>query len=296
MSLTLACIGGRAAFDLLHNGALSAERLGSQDTPFGPSQPIYRCACEYGDFLYLCRHGENGYETTSSFINYRANIYALRSMDTDAIISWSETRAVSHNYNIGQYVVIDDLIDETVSRPRTFFENRWLGRLRHWPVFCPRLQEAFVEALKREDCTHADRGVYVCIEGPRQETPAEARKYAVLGGDLIGDTLAPEVFLAKELEMHYASLCYVARYAETGTRYAAFEDGRVLEESVLQGRAASAVERLPKVIEHVCAFMQKNGLEVDEPMDVGPRRTADLDWRQWFSEMSERRNHEEETT
>lgn len=121
MAVTLACIGGRDAYNLLQNGALVAERLGPQTTPFGDSQPIYRCESRFGGFFFLSRHGETGYERTPSFVNYRANIYALKDLGARAIVSWSETRAISHNFKIGQYVIVDDLLDETVSRPQTFF-------------------------------------------------------------------------------------------------------------------------------------------------------------------------------
>jgi 5'-methylthioadenosine phosphorylase len=286
MSITLACIGGRAAYDLVSRDAFVAERLGARATPFGQSQPIYRCQSRAGEFLLLCRHGEAGYEVTPGLINYRANIYALKELNVQAIISWSETYAISHNFKIGQFVIVDDLIDETVSRPCTFFDNQELGHLRNWPVFCPTLRRAFADALTEEGCTFADRGVYVCIEGPRQETPAEARKYASYGGELIGQTLAPEVFLARELQMSYASLCYVARYAETGTPYPAFESGRVLSEAVLAQRANAAVERLPGIIDRLCAALhEKPGVvQADESIELPPPNgPRDGNWREWFN-------------
>ena len=85
--------------------------LGPQATPFGNSQPIYRCRARSGEFLFLSRHGESGYERTPSFVNYRANVYALKDLGTRSIVSWSETRAISHNFKIGQYVVVDDVVD-----------------------------------------------------------------------------------------------------------------------------------------------------------------------------------------
>lgn len=285
MAITLACIGGRAAHQLVVQSAFRSTRLGPRPTPFGDSQPIYRCQSRSGDFLLLCRHGEAGYEVTPSLINYRANVYALKDLGVEAIMSWSETRAISHNFTIGEYVVVDDLIDETVARPRTFFDNKELGHIRNWPVFCPTLRKAFVAALTEKKYDYTDRGVYVCIEGPRQETPAEARKYAGDGGELIGQTLAPEVFLARELQMNYASLCFVARYAETGTPFPAFESGRVLNESVLAERAEAAVQRLPDILHRVCDELQakagtlREELRYGMPATNGPRNGQ---WRSWF--------------
>jgi len=290
MSLTLACIGGTAAYDLLRAGALVARRLGPQATPFGLSQPIFQCESSAGEFLFLSRHGESGYDLAPTFVNYRANIYALKELGVQAIVSWSETRAITHNFKIGQYVVVDDLIDETTCRANTFFENQGLGVVRQWPVFCPTLRAAFEATLCEERCEHTSSGIYVCVEGPRRETPAEARKYASYGGELIGMTLAPEVFLAKELQMCYASICYVASYVENGSEFRPFENGRVLEKAVEARRASTAVERLPMLLERLCLVLSRNGRQChcEDSMahhirggQVGP------DWRSWFEEVGE---------
>ena len=86
MNAHLACIGGTLAYDLLREGALVAKRLGAQGTPFGDSQPIYLCESRFGEFLFLSRHGESGYDLTPSFVNYRANIYALKDLGVRAIV------------------------------------------------------------------------------------------------------------------------------------------------------------------------------------------------------------------
>lgn len=285
MALTLACIGGRDAYNLLRQGAFVAERLGPRATPFGESQPIFRCQSRFGGFHFLSRHGESGYDRTPSFVNYRANLYALKDLGTRAIVSWSETRAISHNYTIGQYVVVDDLVDETVWRPQTFFHDRGLGHLRQWPVFCPSLRKALLDTLEQENCEFTGRGVYVCVEGPRHETPAETRKYAAFGGELLGQALSPEVFLAKELQMCYASLCYVGRYAEDGTNYRPFEDGRVLSEEVERQRATAAVERMPRLLERFCELLPQTPAICHCESSMAPHVTngqLGMDWRQWF--------------
>lgn len=285
MAVTLACIGGRAAYDLLHAGALVAERLGPRPTPFGESQPIFRCESRFGGFYFLSRHGETSYERTPTFVNYRANIYALKDLNVRSIISWSETRGISHNFKIGQYVVVDDLVDETRSRPQTFFANRGLGHIRQWPVFCPSLRKALIDSLSAEDCEYTDRGVYICVEGPRHETPAETRKYASYGGELLGQALVPEIFLARELQMCYASLCYVARYAEDGTNYRPFEDGRALAEKTERERATAAVERIPRLLERFARMLtQTPSLCRCESSMQAHTSSGDLewDWRSWF--------------
>jgi 5'-methylthioadenosine phosphorylase len=288
MNATTACIGGTAAYDLLREGALVAERLGPQATPFGESQPIYLCATRFGEFYFLSRHGESGFNIVPSFVNYRANIYALKDLGVRGIVSWSETRAISHNYKIGQYVIVDDLIDETHSRPNTFFRNRGLGVIRQWPVFCPSLRHAFATTLADEECDFVDHANYVCIEGPRRETPAEVRKYAAFGGELLGTTLAPEVFLAKELQMCYASLCYVASYAETGSDFRPFENGRTLEQQVQDARARAAVERVPRLLETLTKVLPHTpGIchcESSMQHHVANGQIG-WDWRTWFDDQ-----------
>jgi len=286
MNPSLACIGGTAAYDLLRDGAFVTRRLGPQKTPFGQSQPIHLCGSRHGQFYFLSRHGERGYELAPSFVNYRANIYALKDLGARAIVSWSETRAICHNYSIGEFVLVSDLLDETVLRANTFFENRGLGLVRQWPVFCPSLREALSTTFDAENCAYSDHGTYVCIEGPRRETPAEARKYASFGAELLGTTLAPEVFLAKELQMCYASICYVAAYAESGSEFRPFENGRVLETPAQRARAARAVERLPRVLERLCDVLQRTPGVCHCESSMQHHISAgqiDIDWRTWFA-------------
>ena len=285
MKGTLACIGGTAAYDLLREGALLAKRLGPQATPFGESQPIYLCETRFGGFYFLSRHGESGFNLAPSFVNYRANIYALKDLGVRAIVSWSETRAICHNYRIGQYVVVDDIADETHSRPTTFFENRGLGVVRQWPVFCPSLRRALATGLGEEGCDFVDHAVYVCVEGPRRETAAEVRKYAAYGGELLGTTLAPEAFLAKELQMCYASLCYVASYAEIGSDFRPFEDGRTLEREVQEQRAGAAIERLPRLLDRLTQVLRHTpGIchcESSMQHHIASGQVG-WDWQTWF--------------
>ncbi|MDX2198561.1 MAG: MTAP family purine nucleoside phosphorylase [Phycisphaerae bacterium] len=282
-----ACIGGTAAYDLLQEGAFVAERLGTQQTPFGESQPLFLCRSNAGAFYFLSRHGETGYDLAPSFVNYRANVFALKCLGVQSIVSWSETRAINHNFQIGQYVLVDDLIDETRCRAHTFFEQQGLGRVRQWPLFCPTLRTALATTLTEEFCTYAQRGLYVCVEGPRQETAAEAHKYESFGGQLIGQSLAPEVFLAKELQMCYASVCYVASYAENGSNYRPFEAGRVLTLEMERERAAAAIERLPRLLDRLADVLQRTAgactCERSMQSHVGSGQIGP-DWRTWFEE------------
>lgn len=221
-------IGGSQAYDLLKTGDISGERLGPINTPFGPSQPIYRLDDKFGDAFFLSRHGEKGYSITAPFVNYRANIYALKDIGVRCIISWSGPGAINTDFKIGQYVIVDDIIDETRTRKSTFFENKGVGFIRQNPVFCPTLRALIRDSLSSLSAAFTDKGTYVCTDGPRLETPAEIRKFSIIGADLVGMTLSPEVFLAKELEMCYASICYITNYAE-GLVERPFKPGELFE-------------------------------------------------------------------
>ena len=289
MTPALACIGGTAAYDLLREGALVARRLGPQRTPFGESQPIYLCETRGEPFYFLSRHGERGYELAPSFVNYRANIYALKDLGVRSVVSWTDTRALNHNYKIGQYVLISDLIDETTSRPTTFFQNQGLGVVRQWPVFCPSLRSALSTTLTEERHRFDSEAVYVCVEGPRRETPAEARKYASYGGDLLGTTLAPEVFLAKELQMCYASIAFVSACGENGSDFRPFENGRVLSAETQQQRARAAVERLPRILDRLVDVLPHTPGVCQCESSMQHHITSGQigwDWRTWFDRES----------
>lgn len=260
MSNALACIGGLAAHQLLRDRGLISERLGPQNTPYGDSQPVVACETASGTYFFLARYGECDAPIPPRYVNYRANLHALKTLGVGRVVAWNDSRAISHNYRVGQFVIVDDLIDETVTPPTSFFETLDMAHVRQWPIFCPSLREHLTTALENtDDCELADRGVYVCVEGHRQETPAEARKLAGFGGDLIGRALAPEAFLARELELAYACVCYVATYAETGSSARPFERGEVLASHVEQQRVAAAVGRLPVVMERLVEVLRSNG-------------------------------------
>jgi len=250
---TLAIIGGSKAYQLLQEGRLGGERLGEVKTPYGPSQPVYRLGGELAGALFLSRHGERGYTVSAPFVNYRANIYALKELGAQCVLSWSGPGAIGRDFAIGQYVVVDDLVDETCERESTFFKGKGWGFVRQNPVFCPTLRHTLCQALNGLDLPFAERGTYVCTQGPRLETPAEIRKFASFGCDLVGMTLCPEVFLAKELEMCYAAICYVTNYAE-GIRERAFKPGELFEglsTEAEQKAVAAAVEQFPAILSAV---------------------------------------------
>ena len=241
MGNQLAVIGGSQAYSLLESGEFTGERIPPINTPFGESQPIHTLQVSDQQVFFMSRHGERGYSIAAPWVNYRANIWALKELGTTCIVSWSGPGAIDESLKIGQFVLPDDLIDETKCRDYSFFKGTGWGFVRQNPVFCPCLREAIGVALGDLGLKFRDGGTYVCTEGPRLETPAEIRKFKLFGGDMVGMTLVPEVFLAKELEMCYASICYITNYAES-IREREFEPGALFE-GLLDSHEKEAVDR-----------------------------------------------------
>lgn len=289
MTNTFAVIGGSEAYNLLKSFALQGERIGQIETPFGDSQAIFKIDAGYGSFLFLSRHGEKGYSKTAPYVNYRANIYALKEHGIEQIISWSGPGAINSEYKIGQYVVVDDLIDETKNREYTFFKNKGIGFIRQSPVFCPGLRQSINDSLKSLKYDYAESGTYVCTQGPRLETPAEIRKYASFGSDLVGMTLIPEVFLAKELEMCYASICYVTNYAEgiVDREYRPGELFEGLSSDKDRKAVANSVSRFPVIIETLAGTINKHDLNCKCQLSMERYKKSGIisdDWHEWVAQ------------
>jgi 5'-methylthioadenosine phosphorylase len=211
-------------------------------TPYGFSNPVHLYEKDGFPFLFLSRHGERGYEVAAPYVNYRANVYAAKLLGVTRIIAWTGPGAISRRFLPGDLVLPDDLIDFTRARPATFYEGKGIGFLRQHPVFCEDLRNVLRRA-PRVVGGHGrlrDGATYVCTEGPRLETPAEIRFFAEAGADLVGMTLCPEAFLARELEICYAPVAYVTNYAE-GVRRMPYRRG-VLFEGMLPLPDTHAVE------------------------------------------------------
>lgn len=281
-----AVIAGSQGFRAVQSLGADARLLEPIPTPFGESAPVHETLVDGVEVYFLSRHGEAGYSITAPFVNYRANIWALKELRVTRIVAWSGPGAIDPSIPIGDILVPGDLIDETKGRDYTFFESLGIGFIRQNPVFCPDLSAA----LRREIETrlgHCRTGdVYVCTQGPRLETPAEIRKFGAYGGTLVGMTLVPEAFLAKELEMCYCPVCYITNYAE-GVVERSYQPG-VLFEGLLsedeKTRVDQAVEMLPRIAVsalvasrdvHACAC----GLSMERYRRSG--RVED-DWHKWI--------------
>ncbi|HUX08341.1 MAG TPA: MTAP family purine nucleoside phosphorylase [Acidobacteriota bacterium] len=186
-------------------------------TPFGSSNPIHLFEHGSVQFAVLSRHGEEGYAVSAPFVNDRANLWALKNLGIEKIISWSAPGSIDPNISPGDLVVPEDMLDWGQGARRelaTFFDGHGQGVIRSNPAFCPELRSAFLEVLQEKPFRTHEGGVYAATAGPRMETAAEVSAMAGMGASLVGMTLSPELWLARELELCYAAVCYSVNYAE----------------------------------------------------------------------------------
>ena len=288
----LALIGGSSAYRLLEQGkfqSVSASRIA--ETPFGNSAPLHFVSADDAgiSFVFISRHGERGYSVIAPDVNYRANIYALKEIGTRWIMSWSGPGSLNKDYSPGDLVLPDDLLDFTSGRKSTFFSGSGIGFIRQWPVFCPQMRVMLSEVCSGLGIEMKQGGTYAVTQGPRLETPAEIRMLATLGADLVGMTLAPEVFLARELEMSYHPLCYVTNMAE-GVQRAEYRGGELFEGMLsTEEREAieGAVDKFPLIAAALAGLIARSAPDQAESpfaksMDRYRRdsRLGD-DWRTW---------------
>ncbi len=146
-------------------------------------------------------------------INYRANLWALRELGVQRIISQNAIGSVNPMLRPGDIVISHDFLDRTKGRPLSLFDEEecWV-RVDMTEPFCPEVRQALLAATRGMPDRVIDRGVFACVEGPRFETPSEIRALQRDGADIVGTPLVPEVVLAREAEMCFASIAPVINY------------------------------------------------------------------------------------
>jgi len=261
MPVNVACIAGERIYSQWKAGRFSAEQIGPRETPFGKSSEIFLVQQEGQTFYLLPRHGLGLAKPAPSMVNYRANLYALKDLGVESVVAWGPGGAITHSIAVGDLVILSDVIDRTYLRKKTFFEDSPLGYLRQFPVFCPTLRQWIGEALHEMKLVYHGDGTAAVNEGPRLETPAEVRMLAGMGVAVVTHTFVPEVFLAKELEMCYAAVCYVVNYAETGSRHRPFAAGGLfggLSDQTELERLTGATEALTRMACYIAEAVANN--------------------------------------
>jgi 5'-methylthioadenosine phosphorylase len=182
------------------------------DTPFGkPSSPITVGTLAGKRVAFLARHGI-GHIYTPTEVNYRANIYAIKSLGIRRVVAVSACGSLRDDYAPGHLVLPDQLFDFTRSRPRSFFGDGLVAHISVADPFCDNLSKFMLKAVNQTGAIIHRGGSFITIEGPRFSTKAESNLYRAWGMDIIGMTTSPEAFLAREAELCYISLAHITDY------------------------------------------------------------------------------------
>jgi len=226
----LAFIGGSGLYKLKDLKVITREK---PQTPFGePSSPVTVAELNGRRVLFLARHGED-HSYPPHRVPYRANLWALRQLGAKKIITFNAVGGIDRFLKPGDFATVGQFIDFTKTRVQTFFEGRFSPdyspergeryelllakkKVVHVDVgepFCPVLEEVVSKTLSELGIDHHRRVTYAATEGPRLESAAEIRALRLLGAEVVGMTLVPEVVLARELEVHFASVAIVTNPA-----------------------------------------------------------------------------------
>jgi 5'-methylthioadenosine phosphorylase len=202
-------IGGSGLYDLPGLAGVRRERL---TTPFGAPSDDYVVGELAGTpVAFLPRHGA-GHRLSPSEINFRANLHGLKQLGVTHVISVSAVGSMREEIAPGHLVLVDQYLDRTVHRARTFFEGGVVAHVAFADPACGQLRKHLEAACFAAGATVHNKGTYLCIEGPQFSTRAESLLYRTWGIDVIGMTAMPEARLAREAELCYATLALATDY------------------------------------------------------------------------------------
>lgn len=209
MQPAIGVLGGSGFYDL--PGANVLETVHA-DTPFGaPSDALTIAEVGGRRVIFLPRHGK-GHRLLPSEVNARANLYALKQHGATHVISISAVGSLREHIAPGHVVIPRQYIDRTVSRPASYFGHGVVAHVSMADPVCSRIADELAAASRAEAATTHDRATYVCIEGPQFGTRAESELLRSWQGDIVGMTMCPEVRLAREAELCYATLALSTDY------------------------------------------------------------------------------------
>ena len=208
-SAEIGLIGGSGLYAL---AGMDEPREHRVATPFGePSDAIVIGGIEGRRVAFLARHGRS-HRLLPSEINYRANVYALKSLGVVRILSASAVGSMRETIHPRDVVLPDQFIDRTRGRAATFFGEGVAAHVGFADPVCPETRETMLRAARAAGASAHDGGTYLCMEGPAFSTRAESRLYRSWGVDVIGMTNLTEAKLAREAEICYATLALVTDY------------------------------------------------------------------------------------
>jgi 5'-methylthioadenosine phosphorylase len=270
-------IGGTGLYQI---EGLNKVRAATVKTPFGaPSDKLIRGELGEAELIFLPRHGR-GHRLLPTELNFRANIFAMKKLGVERIISVSAVGSLRQEIAPGHLVVPDQFIDRTTQRPSTFFGRGLVAHVSLADPFCPELSAQLATAAAAAGATVHRGGTYVCMEGPQFSTRAESRLYRAWGADVIGMTNLQEAKLAREAEICFGTLALATDYDCWNEEAGNVEIEHVLR--ILSGNVELAKKTIHNVIEAAppnrscpCASALKNAI-VTEPKQISKAVRAKL--------------------
>ncbi|WP_309686016.1 S-methyl-5'-thioadenosine phosphorylase [Armatimonas sp.] len=205
---TVGIFGGSGLYQLL-TGAVEERWI---ETPYGPpSDKVVLGELGGKPVAFLPRHGR-GHTIPPHKINYRANLWVMKSLGVDAVIGPCAVGSLQKHIEPGHVVLCDQFVDRTSGRVDTFYEGPIVTHVSAAEPYCPILRAHALAVCRRRGVTVHGTGTMVVVNGPRFSTKAESRWYTQMGWDIIGMTQYPEAYLARELELPYVNLSLVTDY------------------------------------------------------------------------------------
>src|ERR1700738_5021573 len=236
-------IGGSGLYSM---SGLTDTREIRVKTPFGdPSEVIVLGTLEGKRVAFLARHGR-GHRILPSELNFRANIYALKTIGVERIISVSAVGSLQEQYRPGEFLVADQFFDRTKLRISTFFGEGLVAHVTFDKPTCPQLSSVIADACVSTAVPVHRKGTYICMEGPQFSTLAEANFHRAMKFDVIGMTNVTEAKLAREAEICYATLAMVTDYDCWHEGHDSVSGAQVI--AVLNQNAANAQNVLRKAV------------------------------------------------
>ena len=203
-------IGGSGIYNLSNIEVINSFNV---STPFGDtSDAILKIRIDSSEMFFLPRHGKN-HKLSPTAVNYRANIFALKSLGCTSILSFSACGSLNKKFHPGDFVLVDQYLDHTRKRHNSFFEEGVVAHVSMAEPSCNRLRDLISQILKKLNINHHDGGSYVAIEGPQFSSKKESLIYKnVFNCDVIGMTNMPEAKLAREAEICYQTIAMITDF------------------------------------------------------------------------------------
>ena len=271
-------IGGSGLYEM--EGVTGAREI-AVETPFGPpSDRLVVGTLEGRKVAFLPRHGR-GHRLLPSEINFQANVYALKTLGVERILSVSAVGSLKEKYAPLHLVIPDQFVDRTFKRASTFFGRGLVAHVAFAHPFCAELGRVLGAAGRTAGATVHEGGTYICIEGPQFSTRAESELYRSWGMDIIGMTNLTEARLAREAEVCYSTLAMVTDYDCWHPDHDAVTADEIIKNLVANAATAkgvlrAAVKGLPDVARRCeCASALSHAL-VTAPELVPPQVKREL--------------------